>query len=45
MSLESVWWIKLVNIKRLFTEVFNTSNLFSFPTKQPKTKITQSILL
>lgn len=45
MSLESVWWIKLVNIKRLFTEVFNTSNLFSFQTKQTKTKITQSILL
>lgn len=23
MSLESVWWIKLVNIKGLFTELFN----------------------
>lgn len=23
MSLESVWWFKLVNIKGLFTELFN----------------------
>lgn len=50
MSLESCWWIKLVNVKGLFTElinriVLNTSTLFSFPTKQTKTKITQKYII